>query len=72
MRFDPTGAAPGGGSGDSASATLTGRLTIQGVSRDMELPALVRLHGKMLGMLKIPEDIEVQCPVEWTFRPETP
>ncbi len=89
MRFELTGVAANGGTADSMSATLNGRLTIHGVTRDVSLPAEIRAVGdgirvrsdfplnlkeyeiggltKMLGMLRMLEDIEVH--VELTFAP---
>jgi polyisoprenoid-binding protein YceI len=43
MRFDLTSVDSGGGPPDSLSATLHGRLTLHGVTRDVELPALLSL-----------------------------
>ena len=81
MRFDLTAVAPGATHGDSTLVTLHGRLTIHGVTRDVDLAArawvardTIRLRSdfplnlkdyhigglsKMLGMLKMHENIEV-------------
>jgi len=81
MRFDLAGVVPGATQGDSSAMTLRGRLTIHGVTRDVDIPARVwlapdtiRVRGdfplnlkdyhigglsKMLGILKMHENIEV-------------
>ena len=81
MRFDLTAVAPGAAQGDSTIVTLHGRLTIHGVTRDVDLagrawlaPDTIRLRSdfplnlkdyhigglsKMLGILKMHENIEV-------------
>ena len=42
IRFELTGVTPGGGSADSAAATLAGRMVIHGVTREVTLPAVVQ------------------------------
>jgi len=42
IRFELTGVTPGGGTADSAAATLAGRLLIHGVTREVSLPAVIR------------------------------
>src|SRR5437773_7672789 len=81
MRFDLTDVVPGATQSDSSMVTLRGRLTIHGVTRDVDIPARVwvvpdsiRVRGdfplnlkdyrigglsKMLGILKMHENIEV-------------
>jgi polyisoprenoid-binding protein YceI len=81
LRFDLTRVTRTGGEPDSIGVMFHGRLTIHGVSRDVELPGTVRQSGptarvrtafplnlkdyrigglsKMLGMLKMSENIEV-------------
>src|SRR6266487_3047556 len=83
MRFDLADVVPGATQGDSTAVTLRGRLTIHGVTRDVDIPARVwiappsdtiRVRGdfplnlkdyrigglsKMLGILKMHENIEV-------------
>ena len=83
LRFELARVAPKGGSPDSLTVTLHGRLSIHGVTREVELPAMVqftssnarvrtsfplnlkdyRIGGlsKMLGILKMYEDIEVHA-----------
>ncbi len=80
-RFDLADVVPGASLGDSTAVTLRGRLTIHGVTHDVEIPArvwmapdTVRVRGdfplnlkdyrigglsKMLGILKMHENIEV-------------
>lgn len=89
LRFDLASVTPGAGTADSVPVTLRGKLTIHGVSREVELPGFVRFGDggvrvrtdfplnlkdyqiggltKMLGMLKMYEDIEVH--VDLTFGP---
>ena len=89
MRFELTGVTPGGGTADSVAATLRGRMTLHGVTREVSLPADLLAAGngirvrsdfplnlkdyeigglsKMLGMLRMQEDIEVH--VDLTFVP---
>ena len=81
MRFDLADVVPGATQGDSSMVTLRGRLTIHGVTHDVDIPARVwitadtiRVRGdfplnlkdyrigglsKMLGILKMHENIEV-------------
>jgi len=81
MRFDLAAVVPGSSQADSTLATLRGRLTIHGVTRDADIPAhvwvapdTIRVRGdfplnlkdyrigglsKMLGILKMHENIEV-------------
>jgi len=81
MRFDLADVVPGATQGDSTAVTLRGRLTIHGVTHDVDIPARVwitadtiRVRGdfplnlkdyrigglsKMLGILKMHENIEV-------------
>ncbi len=89
IRFDLGGVTHEGGTADSASVTLAGKLSLHGVTRDVSFPAQVRAMAgglrlrcdfpldlsdyeigglsKMLGMLKMSEDIEVH--VDLTFGP---
>jgi len=91
MRFDLTAVEPGATQGDSILVTLHGRLTIHGVTRDVDLaarawlaPDTIRLRGdfplnlkdyhigglsKMLGVLKMHENIEVH--VDLVFAKES-
>lgn len=48
MRFELTGATPGGGTADSLIATLHGNLTIHGVSRKANLPSTLVFQGPSL------------------------
>src|SRR6266496_2071967 len=83
MRFDLADVVPGASLGDSTAVTLRGRLTIHGVTHEVDIPARVwigppadtiRVRGdfplnlkdyrigglsKMLGILKMHENIEV-------------
>jgi polyisoprenoid-binding protein YceI len=83
LRFELARVTPRGGSPDSLAVTLHGTLGIHGVTREVQLPAIVqftasdarvrttfplnlkdyRIGGlsKMLGMLKMYEDIEVHA-----------
>ena len=83
LRFDLARVAAEGGSPDSLTVTLHGKLTLHGVAREVELPAAVQFTSsdarvrttfplnlkdyhigglsKMLGMLKMYEDIEVHA-----------
>ena len=89
IRFELTGVTPTGGTPDSTTATLAGRMIIHGETREMTLPAVIRAGAegltvrsafplnlkefkigglsKMLGMLKMSEDVEVH--VDLTFAP---
>jgi polyisoprenoid-binding protein YceI len=90
IRFELTAVTPDGSAGHGATVTLTGRMLIHGVSRDVTLPGEVRQEAggirvrtdfplnlkdyeiggltKMLGMLKMSEEIEVH--VDLTFGPQ--
>jgi len=81
MRFDLADVVPGATPGDSSTVTLRGRLSIHGVTRDVDIaarvwvaPDTIRVRGdfplnlkdyrigglsKMLGILKMHENIEV-------------
>jgi len=81
MRFDLADVVPGATPGDSSTVTLRGRLTIHGVTREVDIaarawvaPDTIRVRGdfplnlkdyrigglsKMLGILKMHENIEV-------------
>jgi polyisoprenoid-binding protein YceI len=48
MRFELTGATPGGGTADSLAATLHGNLTIHGVTRKVDLPGMLVFQGPLL------------------------
>lgn len=90
MRFDLTGVSAPAGSGDSVTASLQGKLVLHGVTRDVTLPAVIRMRQgevhvrsdfplnlkdyeiggltKMLGMLKMDEQIKVH--VDLVFTPK--
>lgn len=90
IRFELTGVTPTGGTADSGTVALVGRMLIHGETREVRLPAEVRRDSdgvrvrsdfplnlkdfkigglsKMLGMLKMSEEIEVH--VELTFAPQ--
>jgi polyisoprenoid-binding protein YceI len=89
LRFDLVRVNRKGGSSDSLAIVLHGALTIHGVTRNVALPATIRLRNsearvladfplnlkdyrigglsKLLGMLRMYEDIEVH--VDVVFRP---
>jgi polyisoprenoid-binding protein YceI len=45
MRFNLTGVTPAGGGSDSTAVTLHGTMVLHGVSREVDLPAVVVFHG---------------------------
>lgn len=88
MRFELNGVTVDGGTADSMAVRLAGRMTLHGVTREVTLPARVRLAdgelrlrsdfpmnlkdykigglSKMLGMLRMQEDIEVHVDLTFT------
>ncbi|MEP6474904.1 MAG: YceI family protein, partial [Gemmatimonadota bacterium] len=56
MRFDLTGVSAASSTGDSLPVMLTGRLTIHGVTRQVELPASVAFHD---GEIRVRSDFPV-------------
>lgn len=93
IRFDLSGINSAGGRSDSVPVTLHGVLMLHGVSRKVDLPAVLGLQGrevwvrstfpvnlkdyrigglsKMLGMLKMSENIEVHVDVRFRFDPHS-
>ena len=91
LRFELTRVTRSGGTADSIGILLHGALAIHGVTRDVDLPATVRLAGstarvhtdfplnlkdyrigglsKMLGMLKMYEDITVHADLIFQLGP---
>lgn len=92
LRFDLDRVEPGEGTPDSLAATLVGRFTLHGVTREASVPAVlsfdpggVRVRGsvplnlkqyeigglsKMLGILKMHEDIVVHVDLRFSYTNE--
>jgi polyisoprenoid-binding protein YceI len=91
LRFELARVEAGAGAADSLPATLSGRMIIHGISREVTIPSVLRFRtdgvrveaslplnlkdyqigglSKMLGMLKMHEDIVVHLDVDFSFSP---